>query len=121
MAHFRTIVPDSELLTDPADITPFNTSWIGKEKGNAPLVLTPHSDQQLSQILKYCNSQGIAVVPQGGNTGLVGGSVPVYDEIIVSLKKMDRILNFDPISAVLSVEAGVILEKANQFLADYQF
>ena len=56
------------------------------------------------------------MVPQGGNTGLVGGSVPVYDEVILSLKKMNKIIKFDPLSAVLSVEAGVVLEKANEYL-----
>jgi len=48
-------------------------------------------------------------VPQGGNTGLVGGSVPVFDEIIVNLKNMNKIEKFDPVSSVVTVEAGVIL------------
>ena len=65
----------------------------------------------MSKILKYCNERKLAVVPQGGNTGLVGGSVPVFDEIILSLKNMNKISKFDPISSVVTVEAGVILEK----------
>jgi len=51
----------------------------------------------------------LAVVPQGGNTGLVGGSVPVFDEIIVNLKNMNKIEKLDPLSSVVSVEAGVVL------------
>lgn len=70
----------------------------------------------MSKILKYCNQQRLAVVPQGGNTGLVGGSVPIFDEIIVNLKNMNKIEKFDPVSSVVSVEAGVILEKLNEFL-----
>ena len=119
--YFRTILPPFNILTDPEEIKPFNTSWIKKEKGSSPLVVTPQSQNEVSMILKYCNENKIAVVPQGGNTGLVGGSVPVYDEVIISLKKMNKIAKFDPLSAVLSVEAGVILEKVNEYLGDYQF
>lgn len=53
------------------------------------------------------------MVPQGGNTGLVGGSVPVFDEVVVSTKHMNKIVKFDETSSVLTVEAGVVLEKAN--------
>lgn len=52
-------------------------------------------------------------MPQGGNTGLVGGSVPVFDEIVISTKNMNKILKYDPTSSVVTVEAGVVLEKAN--------
>lgn len=67
----------------------------------------------MSRILQYCHQHRIAVVPQGGNTGLVGGSVPVFDEVVVSTKAMNRVLKFDATSSVLTVEAGVVLEKAN--------
>jgi FAD/FMN-containing dehydrogenase len=70
----------------------------------------------VSAILKYCNERRLAVVPQGGNTGLVGGSVPVFDEIILNLRGMNKIEKFDPVSSVVSVEAGVILEKLSDFL-----
>lgn len=85
-------------------------------KGNSKLVLCPQNTQQVSQILRYCNERRLAVVPQGGNTGLVGGSVPVFDEIIVSLKNMNKIEKFDPVSSVVNVEAGVVLERLSQFL-----
>jgi FAD/FMN-containing dehydrogenase len=54
-------------------------------------VLLPETTEQVSQILKYCNQKKLAVVPQGGNTGLVGGSVPVFDEIVVSLRHFNKI------------------------------
>ncbi|XP_071709493.1 D-2-hydroxyglutarate dehydrogenase, mitochondrial isoform X2 [Rutidosis leptorrhynchoides] len=71
---------------------------------------------QLSQILKYCNSRCLAVVPQGGNTGLVGGSVPVFDEVIVNTRRMNNIISFDEVSGVLVCEAGCILENLISFL-----
>jgi D-2-hydroxyglutarate dehydrogenase len=60
-------------------------------KGQSKLLLLPQNTQQISKILKYCNDRRLAVVPQGGNTGLVGGSVPVFDEIIINLKSMNKI------------------------------
>ncbi|KAL8211158.1 hypothetical protein R6Q57_005595 [Mikania cordata] len=71
---------------------------------------------QLSQILEYCNSRCLAVVPQGGNTGLVGGSVPVFDEIIINTRRMNSIISFDKVSGVLVCEAGCILENLISFL-----
>ena len=50
----------------------------------------------MSQCLKYCNDRMLAVVPQGGNTGLVGGSVPLHDEVVLSTKKMNKIMDLDP-------------------------
>eukprot|EP00359_Climacostomum_virens_P002183 CAMPEP_0204901278 /NCGR_PEP_ID=MMETSP1397-20131031/2988_1 /ASSEMBLY_ACC=CAM_ASM_000891 /TAXON_ID=49980 /ORGANISM="Climacostomum Climacostomum virens, Strain Stock W-24" /LENGTH=406 /DNA_ID=CAMNT_0052069613 /DNA_START=245 /DNA_END=1465 /DNA_ORIENTATION=+ len=63
----------------------------------------------------YCNENSIAVVPQGGNTGLVGGSVPVHDEVILSLSKMNHILDLDERTGILRTEAGVILQTLNEY------
>ncbi len=73
----------------------------------------------MSKILKYCNENRLAVVPQGGNTGLVGGSVPVFDEIIVNLQKMNKVIEFNEVSSVLTCEAGCILEKLNEYLEPF--
>ncbi|KAL9021931.1 MAG: hypothetical protein Q9185_000882 [Variospora sp. 1 TL-2023] len=70
----------------------------------------------MSKVLEYCNRNMLAVVPQGGNSGLVGGSVPVFDEIIISTSRMDRIRSFDPVSGTLVLDAGCILEVVEQFL-----
>src|SRR5690606_10234926 len=61
-----------------ADLEPFNEDWMHKYKGQCRLVLKPGSTEEVSKILRYCNEKKLAVVPQGGNTGLVGGSVPVF-------------------------------------------
>lgn len=103
-----------------ADLAGFNEDWMRKYRGNSQLVLKPRDTAQVSQILQYCNANNLAVVPQGGNTGLVGGSVPVFDEIIVSLSNMRRIRHFDQVSGVLTVDAGVILENADAYLSERQ-
>lgn len=62
------------------------------------MVLKPKTTEEVSRILRYCNEKKLAVCPQGGNTGLVGGSVPVFDEVIVSTQLMNRIENIDELS-----------------------
>ncbi|KAF2841258.1 D-lactate dehydrogenase 2 mitochondrial precursor [Patellaria atrata CBS 101060] len=100
------------------DLEPFNSDWMRKYRGHAKVVLKPKSTEQVSKILKYCNDNRLAVVPQGGNTGLVGGSVPVFDEIVINLQRMNNIRSFDEVSGVLVADAGVILEVADNFLAE---
>ncbi|TPX09068.1 uncharacterized protein E0L32_001670 [Thyridium curvatum] len=100
------------------DLSPFNGDWMNKYRGQSRLLLKPATTEEVSKILKYCNDRKLAVVPQGGNTGLVGGSVPVFDEIILNLSRMNRIESFDERSGVLVADAGVILEVADQYLAE---
>ena len=100
------------------DIQPFNQDWMNKYRGQCRLVLKPGSTEQVSKILNYCNQKKLAVVPQGGNTGLVGGSVPVFDEIVINMSRMNTIHSFDEVSGSLVLDAGCILEVADQFLAE---
>lgn len=62
------------------------------------MVLRPKNTSEVSEILKICADQNLAVCPQGGNTGLVGGSVPVFDEIVISTTLMNKIENLDLMS-----------------------
>jgi FAD/FMN-containing dehydrogenase len=124
VAYFRGLLGSESAVIDGAtssdaadDIEPFNSDWMRKYRGHCRLVLKPSSTDEVSQILRYCNDNMLAVVPQGGNTGLVGGSVPVFDEIVVNMSRMNRILEFDEVSGALVAEAGCILEVADQFLA----
>jgi len=89
-----------------------------KYRGHSKLVLKPGSTEEVSKILKYCNDNMLAVVPQGGNTGLVGGSVPVFDEIVINLQRMNNIRSFDEVSGIFVADAGVILGVADNFLAE---
>ena len=89
-----------------------------KYKGQTKLVLKPGSTKEVSKVLKYCNDNLLAVVPQGGNSGLVGGSVPVFDEIVISTSRMNNIRFFDEVSGTLVVDAGCILEVVDHYLAE---
>lgn len=99
------------------DLEPFNSDWMRKYKGHTKLVVKPGSTEEVSKVLKYCNENMLAVVPQGGNSGLVGGSVPIYDEIVINMSRMNTIRCFDEVSGTLVVDAGCILEVADQYLA----
>jgi FAD/FMN-containing dehydrogenase len=107
--HFRSILKKNQVITDSSELEIHNECFIKMVKGNSKLLLCPNNTQQVSDILRYCNQHKLAVVPQGGNTGLVGGSVPIFDEIILNLKNMNKIEKFDPVSSIVTVEAGVIL------------
>ncbi|ETV66157.1 hypothetical protein H257_17309 [Aphanomyces astaci] len=108
IAHFRSVC--SGVLTDADEVAPFNSDWLNKYHGHSSVVLRPKTTQEVSDILKYCNDRRLAVVPQGGNTGLVGGSVPVHDEVILSTGNMNVIESFDDVSGIVVCQAGCILE-----------
>lgn len=94
------------------DMQRYNVDWMKTTEGHSTLALRPSSTQEVSKILKYCNERNLALVPQGGNTGLVGGSTPVFDEIVLSLERMNEIHEIDKNSGVIVVDAGVVLETA---------
>ncbi|XP_011151201.1 D-2-hydroxyglutarate dehydrogenase, mitochondrial isoform X2 [Harpegnathos saltator] len=85
-------------------------------KCNSQLILKPKSTEEVSAILKYCNEKRLAVCPQSGNTGLVGGSTPVFDEIVVSMKLMNKILETNHLAGVLTCEAGCVLQDLDDHL-----
>jgi len=105
LAHFSSFIAPSSILSTlspsktPADeLTAFNDDWMGRYKGKSTTVLKPRTTEEVSKIVKYCNEKRIGIVPQGGNTGLVGGSVPVRDELILNLSNLNKIRSFDPVS-----------------------
>lgn len=118
IAHFREILPASSVLTNPDDLLAYNEDWMRKYRGKSTLVLKPKTTSQVSAILAYCNDQNLAVCPQGGNTGLVGGLNPIFDEIVLSLSSMNKIRSFDPDSGILKCDGGLVLEAADQYLAE---
>lgn len=114
ISFFTRVVGDNAVIRGDA-LAAYNTDWMGRYTGSASLALRPRSTAAVSQILAHCHARRIAVVPQGGNTGLVGGSVPVFDEVILSLGAMDKVDSFDDAAGIIVAEAGVVLGK----LIDY--
>jgi hypothetical protein len=87
-------LPSSSVIGDHDAISSHSTDWTGRFSGQARMVLKPTSTDDVSYILRECNRYKIPVVPQGGNTGLAGGSVPIKDEVIISMSRMNKILDF---------------------------
>src|SRR6476659_1145726 len=98
IAKFRAIVGDKYAVTDTADIAPYLTEERDLFHGKSPLVLRPGSTAEVAGICKLASAHRIALVPQGGNTGLVGGQTPHHGEVVVSLRRLDTIREIDPAS-----------------------
>lgn len=113
---FCDIVGEKYVVQDPEVLEIRNTDWTKRYHGGATVLLQPDCVEQVAEILRYCQNHNIAVVPQGGNTGLVGGSVPRNNnEIILSLERMNKIQNMDENTGILQCQAGCVL----QALQDY--
>jgi FAD/FMN-containing dehydrogenase len=112
--RLRGIVGASGLLTDPTDTAPFTEDWRGLYQGRAAAVIRPGSTAELAATVQACAAHGVALVPQGGNTSMVGGAVPAEDgsELVVSLSRMAAVRDIDPIDQTMTVEAGVTLKAA---------
>src|SRR4051812_29750928 len=118
IARFRKIVGDKYAVTDAADIAPYVTEERDLFHGRSPLVLRPGSTAEVSEICKLASDHRAALVPQGGNTGLGGGQTPHNGEVVVSMRRMDRIRELDAASNTMTCEAGVILQIAQQRAAE---
>ena len=118
VARFRAIVGDKYAVTDAADIAPYVTEERDLFHGRSPLVLRPGSTAEVSAICKLASEHRIALVPQGGNTGLVGGQTPHHGEVVISMRRMDKIREIDTASNTMTCEAGVVLQIAQQKAAE---
>jgi D-lactate dehydrogenase (cytochrome) len=118
IAKFRAIVGDKFAVTDVADIAPYVTEERDLFHGRSPLVLRPGSTAEVSEICKLASAHRIALVPQGGNTGLVGGQTPHNGEVVISMRRLDKIRDIDAASNTMTCEAGVILQVAQQRAAE---
>ena len=114
IARLAAIVGPEHALTDPQAQLPYIREWRDMYFGASPLVLRPGTVDEVSAILATCNEAGVAVVPQSGNTGLVGAQVPdnSNSEVIVSLARLNRVRSVDAPGYAMLAEAGVTLAEA---------
>ncbi len=94
---------EGEVITEREEVASYNRDWTGNYVGKGEMVVTPKSTACLSRLMEYCHRESLGVTPQSGNTGLVGGSVPVHDEIVVSFRKMDSIIKYDSLNHIVSL------------------
>jgi FAD/FMN-containing dehydrogenase len=116
LAHCRELIGDEHVLTEEADVAPYLSDWRGRFTGRALAVLRPLDAAQVAGLVRLCAAHRVPLVPQGGRTGLVIGSVP--DEsgqaVVLSLRRLNRIRAVDPINRTMTVDAGCILHDIQQ-------
>ena len=114
--RLKTIVGPKNYIDDILKMDAYVVDWGNQFHGFSPLILKPINTQMVSSIMALCNEFNIGIVPQGGNTGLVGGSIPSDSglEVVVSLERMNKILDTDPINYTMTLEAGCILSEVQE-------
>ena len=117
------IAGNTQVLRDVSDMAPYLTDWRGRYSGSALCVVRPENTEEVARVVAACAAAGVAIVPQGGNTGLVGGATPCapaghpQGEVVVSLVRMNRIRAIDLDNNTMTVEAGCILQQVQESAA----
>lgn len=113
--NLRAVLGTSHVLTAPFDIAPYCTDWRGRYSGQPLCVARPADTAEVAAVVKACAAAGVAIVPQGGNTGLCGGATPLgpasqpNGEVVISLTRLNRIRAIDTDNNTLTAEAGCTL------------
>ena len=112
IAALHAIVGDAGLKTGDTDTESFLTDWHGQYRGRSLAVVMPETTEQVSQVMALADAHDIVVVPQGGNTGFMGGATPddAGNSILLSLRRMNRIREIDATNMSMTVEAGCVLQ-----------
>ncbi|MEP7036498.1 MAG: FAD-binding protein, partial [Actinomycetota bacterium] len=102
-------VGSQHVLVDPSVMASYETDWTRRFTGHARCVVRPADTQQVASVLQLCGRHGVAVVTQGGNTGLVGGGVPTDGEVVLTTSRLRQIGPLDAVAHQVTVGAGVTL------------
>lgn len=113
VARLREALGDKGVSTDEGEIAGHVADWRGRWVGRTPVLVKPASTEEVSAAVKIVTQAGFAITPQGGNSGLVNGGVP-YGEVLISMRRMNRVREVDALNDSMTVEAGVILTSAQQ-------
>jgi FAD/FMN-containing dehydrogenase len=118
LSALREIVGAPNVRTDPDLVTAHVVDWTGRFRGATPAVVRPGTVGEVVAVLRHCDAEGAEIVPQGGNTGLVGGSVPLHGELVLDLRRLDELGPVDPRTGQVTVQAGVTLARLQRHAAD---
>lgn len=112
LQRIERVVGQAGLVRDPALMQSYLTDWRNAYQGQAALVVRPATTEEVAEVVRICHDAQVALVPQGGNTGLNGGSIPDASgsQLVLSLNRMKRIREIDLANETITVEAGVILQ-----------
>jgi FAD/FMN-containing dehydrogenase len=117
ITELRRLLGERHVLTAADDIAPYCTDWRGRYTGSALCVALPGNTDEVAAVVRACTASGVAgvpVVPQGGNTGLCGGATPIGGEVVVNLRRMNRIRGIDADNNSITVDAGCTLHAVQE-------
>ena len=111
--QLQKIVGPQGWTTDEETLEPHLTEWRQSVRGNTPIMISPASTGEVSQVVQACAAAGVAIVPQGGNTGMCAGAIPddSGEQVILNLSRLNRIRKIDPLDFSMVVDAGCVLAK----------
>ena len=123
ISSLQKIIPKKDIISNNKELSKYNKDWRGFYNYKSICIVFPNSKIEVSKILKLCFSNNIKVVPQAGNTSLTGASVPSKNnyEILINLKKMNKILSIDKTNLLIEVESGVILDNLKKYVNKNNF
>ena len=113
LSPLKALVGAQGWSTDPDRLAPKLVEWRDRWRGHTPLLLLPRTVEEVSAIIGWCQAHSVPVIPQGGNTGLVGGQIP-QGEVLLSLERMGAVREVSPLDDVMIVEAGATLAVVQQ-------
>ncbi len=111
VAELQDVVGTSQVLTDAEVTAGYAVDWTGRFRGRASAVVRPGTTEEVAAVVRACARAGVTIVPQGGNTGLVGGGVPLHGELVLSLGRLDQLGDVDRAAAQVTAGAGVTLAR----------
>jgi FAD/FMN-containing dehydrogenase len=113
LSRLKALLGEAGWSDDPARLAPHLVEWRDRWSGTTPLMVMPRSTAEVSAVVGLCAAEGLAITPQGGNTGLVGGQIP-DGEILLSLQRMTAVRDLDAFDDVIVVEAGATLASVHE-------
>ncbi|MEN5061289.1 FAD-binding oxidoreductase [Luteimonas sp. TWI1416] len=114
IARLQAAVPTLQVRTDPADLAYFGVDWTRRWTPAPLAVALPADIAEVQATVRWARDEGVAIVPSGGRTGLSGGAVAAHGELVLSLQRMNRVLDFDPVDRILTVQPGIALEAVQE-------
>ncbi|MEJ5254920.1 MAG: FAD-binding oxidoreductase [Acidimicrobiales bacterium] len=109
LSRLAGVVGSQHVIVDPEVTRGYVVDWTGRFHGETPAVIRPGSVEELAEVVQICADAKVAIVPQGGNTGLVGGSVPLAGELVVSTRRLTALGEVDELAGQVTAGAGVVL------------
>ncbi|GAA0908860.1 FAD-binding oxidoreductase [Rothia nasimurium] len=118
LSELARLLPDLKLSTDPGDLEHHGRDWTRRWTPAPLAVAFPADIAQVQAIVRWAAQTGVAIVPSGGRTGLSGGAVAAHGELVLSLDRMNKVLDFNPVDRTLTVQPGIALEAVQQAARD---